>query len=61
MPEPINFKPVIKWPTVKTMQALITNKNKPSVRMVTGKVSTMSKGLTVASKTASKKATASAV
>lgn len=59
--KPAILKPSIKYPAVKMMEALITNKNKPSVRMVTGKVSIINSGFTVASKIASIIATISAV
>ena len=58
---PATLKPSIKYSAAKMMQALITNKNIPSVSTVTGKVKIIKSGFTVASRMASKKATASAV
>lgn len=43
------------------IQALITNKKRPSVRMVAGSVSRMSKGFITVSSTANTKATITAV
>jgi hypothetical protein len=59
--KPSILNPFIKYPVAKMMQALMTNKNKPSVRMVTGKVNIINRGFTVASKIASTIATISAV
>ena len=59
--KPAILKPSTKYSAAKMMQALITNKNIPRVSMVTGKVRIISSGFMVASKTASKIATISAV
>lgn len=44
--KPFTAKPVIKLPANKIMQALITNRNKPNVSMVTGKVKITNNGRT---------------
>src|SRR5450756_1890690 len=42
------LKPLTRDETSKIMRALITNKNRPNVRNVSGNVRTMSSGLTMA-------------
>lgn len=43
---PFTAKPVTNLPAIKIIHALITNKNKPSVRIVTGKVKITNSGRT---------------
>lgn len=59
--KPSTLNPSIKYPAVKMIQALMTNKNNPRVSMVTGRVNIINSGLIVASNIASTTATISAV
>ena len=43
--KPSTRKPLIKKSQINIIKALITNKNNPNVKMVTGKVRIMSRGL----------------
>ena len=43
---PFTSKPLTKASQIKIIRALITNKNNPNVKMVTGNVKMMSKGFT---------------
>ena len=58
---PSTSKPLMNSSLIKIMQALITNRNKPSVTNVTGSVRRMSNGLIVAFKSASTRATSTAL
>ena len=55
------LKPCTKCASINIMQALITKRNKPRVRIVAGKVNSISNGLMKASSNASTKATTMAV
>lgn len=59
--KPLISNPCTKCALMSRIQALITNRNKPSVKMVAGKVSRISKGFTNASSNASTMATTMAV
>ena len=55
--KPLTAKPSINLSASRTIQAFITNKNKPKVTTVIGMVSTIKIGLTTAFNTAKTKAT----
>lgn len=44
--KPLTTNPLTNCPASKTIIAFITNKNKPNVRIVTGKVNNTNNGLT---------------
>ena len=55
------LKPFTKCSAIKTIKALMTNKNNPSEKIVTGSVKIIKRGLMVASKIANITATTIAV
>jgi hypothetical protein len=59
--KPSTLNPCTKWASSKMMQALITNKKSPRVKMVAGNVSKISNGFITASSTANTNATNIAV
>lgn len=59
--KPSTLKPGIQWLANNVMQAFITNRNKPSEKMVTGRVSRTRAGRTVLLSNASNRATQIAV
>lgn len=44
--KPATSKPLTRASQIRTIKALITNKNKPNVSIVTGRVNKISKGFT---------------
>ena len=59
--KPATLNPLTKCSAIKIINALITNKNNPSEKIVTGSVNIINNGLIVASNIANSTATASAV
>ena len=46
--KPLTVKPGVKYPTIDRVMALITNRNRPKDRIVSGKVRRVRMGLTIA-------------
>lgn len=61
VPKDSILKPSIKLEAIDKRMALMTNKNKPRVRMVTGKVRRISSGFTRRLRSAKTRATMTAV